>query len=391
MFLKVLALAAALASALLLVACGGDDGAATPTADTTGSADVSSTTDGPQADGAAPLDTAGPADTGPVTPQDVPPPTSTCGEILGCVLASEGCLVKPDCVPGCSSKGSDKAKADFAAVVQCSVQLCGEATTTQAKQDCLLAGCATQIDTCAELDESGLGCSALAACLQQCDTGKCAAGCLGKASKKGLGDLAAMGGCYAKGCAKAGDAKAIAGCMLTTCKAQVAACAPLKDLDCGGLEACAAECPKPADAKSDMCGLICMSVALPEAVSEANGLGACTAKECGVAVSKASCVSDKCGKEQDACFGTDGTSNCMEIHACVKADCQGLGGDEACVQTCFKKGKADAKAAFADYNGCMSNCLERRPECTFPYDQACLNLCNGLDCTKQNQDCFQPK
>lgn len=384
-----------LAAAVTLAAlgCGGNETKAPADAGT--SADTTAATDTADVIDVAVSDVPVVTDLG--TP-DTAPQGKSCAESIPCLAACPVTAKPADdpCVKKCVGAASAAASASLNDFQQCAVQLCADATDTAARNACAWTQCYDKVGSCAGFGAGDLNCTQAAACIGRCTVGDvaCALVCLVAADKPGVTAYKDVTACITAKCGgTTGTARAL--CIQDQCQDAAKACKGIAGgLDCTFTESCLAKCPLPVPGKPNDCQAVCKLLASPVGLAADASYTTCK-EQCEGVLNKFDCVLSKCPNEQTACFTSDGTENCQSIYNCVKNDCQGLGGNEACIAGCVTKGSAKAKDAWVHFEGCLGlrlNSAEaKNAKCSFPYDEAsCLNVIEGF-CGGESSACKKPQ
>lgn len=395
--LSTLFLATAVISAAWLPGCGGEE-TKEPTADSSGDSAAGDASQSDAKDGAAGTDAAISDSTGSDTagtdtanPPDIAAGKG-CADLIPCALACPMGAERVKCLGDCAKAGTAAAQTEFSALGSCAADLCKDATNTVAVNSCIADKCLDKLGKC-----GGWGgkwsCLDTAQCTARCTLGDdgCRANCLANASAEAAPKAAAVVGCAGMKCSGAATAEAFAACVAAQCEAPIGTCKGT-GLTCTDLFGCQAKCPVAAPGKPNACLSWCGQLAGADSIAKHQKLAACK-ESCQGAINKAECIAKDCQPDRIGCFGEGGTAICQAINTCVIDNCQGIGGDPACIASCVAKGKTYDKEAYLTYEGCITQQLEG-PEasklgCSFPYDRnTCIGSLHG--CNNQYQGCFKP-
>ncbi len=378
--------------ALAGTACGTDDkdepteDAATDTGDATDTADTAK-------DVVAPKDTAKPdiaaKDVG--LPKDIAKPKKSCPSALNCLLSCSDAT--GPCADKCQSDLGAGVADKLKAIADCRSTECVDTKGDVAGVTCALDKCLAKFDDCLGLDAGAENCVDTAICVGGCVLGdlNCTINCLvggekGVAAKAGALKICADAKCGGS------DAVAMPACVTDSCADDVKACATGTKYNCAQVSNCVAHCPPSKKIEPNHCGIYCRVYAEESALKILSDYEKCK-DGCNLVSNPVGCVLDKCSKEQNACYTDVGIDNCQDVYECVVKDCQGVGGDPACIAKCTKKGSAAAQDAFLHWEGCVLNNIDRDEAitvgCAFPYDQVtCVNYVSANFCGNQASHCF---
>ncbi len=385
-----------------LAACGA---AAAPDAADTAASDVGASDTGPT-DAVVAIDTQA-ADTGVAPGPDVKPTpevvanTKKCSESMACYLdcpppKSDGGVCTAACYFAASQTGKDSVKA----IGDCMTAKCDDQTDPHARVACGWSKCFDKISACGEYGKGTANCVDTARCAGRCVLGDvaCNTACLQNGAAAEIENYKDLRACFEGKCA-GGKLEEMSPCILANCVTAAQACAN-KDqaVDCIGESACQAKCPAVIPNQPNNCAGWCGVLA-----SEGGGKGyaayqACKTAKCGAVQpsQQFACWKEKCSAEQGACFPATGASSCLDVYTCVKANCQGIGGDAKCIADCYATGTSPAKDAWVAFEGCITVVLETKKAkdfgcVSFPYDEAsCINQIKGF-CDSAVNACFKPQ
>ena len=379
-----------------LVACGGEDekkdtaDTASPTdtvvdggAEDTGAADT----------GSAPKDTgSAPKDTGSTKPDTVAP-AKPCHEALQCIQdcpkSDKDCNV--DCADGVATESATALKD----IETCAVDLCKEVTEgAAAEQNCAFEKCYDKLSSCGDFGAGGAGCPSTVACLAGCTLTdfSCRLECMRGASKDAAVTARDVLVCANSKCANAADQVALGKCLSDNCGAEVKACNGDNAFGCSDIVQYSAKCAPSSSVEPNNCEGIVLGLSDVDGQTAYNDYGTCK-EQCTQAVNVVGCWVEKCAAKATACFPKGGDLDCSNIDKCTLDECDGIGGDPTCIQTCLDKGKAASQDAYLIYEGCMVRNMDTKEaktaKCKFPYDQAtCVPVIKGQFCGSEAQNCF---
>ncbi len=260
---------------------------------------------------------------------------------------------------------------------------------------CAVGKCYAAFDACLAFGSGSNSCVKTAACAGACTYGDlgCAVSCLSGAGKGVTAKAKGLLSCAHGACSdKFSDSVALPGCVSQSCAAEVDACHGGKPMNCLTFSACLAKCPEFKKSSPNSCAGVCGAFSAADSLEVRKKYETCK-EQCTLVTNKVGCVIAKCGAEQTACYTDAGPKNCQEVYDCVVKDCQGIGGDPACIFKCVKQGKPEAQDAFLEYEGCVLLNLDRDEaktyKCKFPYDLAtCINQIAGQFCGHKSSSCF---
>jgi len=380
--------------ALLGTACGTDDEKEEPTQDAGVDApDGGDVAADMVADSGTSKDTAkpdtGPKDTGP--PKDTAKPKTTCNATLKCLL---GCgEFTGTCADNCNANVATGGGEKIKEITDCRANKCDKVKGEVAGVTCAIDKCLDKFSACIDLDTGSDNCLDIALCVGGCVLGDlgCTINCLVTGKNGSAAKASAMKIC-ADGKCDGNDAVGMPGCVTDNCGESVKACASGTSFDCSQLANCVAHCPPSKKIEPNHCSIYCRGFAQEKALQALIEYETCKVG-CNLVTNPVGCVIAKCSKEQNACYTDVGMTNCQKVYDCVVKDCQGVGGDSACIAKCAKQGNASAQDAFNNWEGCVLNNIDRDESilvgCEFPYDQiTCVNYVSANFCGNQAAHCF---
>ncbi len=380
--------------ALLGSACGTEEKKDDTTKDSgSGGTDATDAGADTVADTAAPKD-AGKPDTGPKDagkPKDTAKPKKGCSAALNCLLSCSSAT--GTCANKCQENLADGVADTLKAIVDCRAKECADAKGDVAGVSCAIDKCLDKYDACLTFGSGASNCLDTSICAAGCVLGDldCTIDCLGQGDKDIAAKAASLKVCADDKCAS-GEAVAMPGCVTDSCADDVKACADGTNFDCAQLSSCVAKCPPNKKIEPNHCSTYCRVYSQEKALDILDKYDACK-EACNLVTNPVGCVLDKCSKEQNACYIDVGSENCQTVYDCVVKDCQGIGGDTACITKCIKKGSASAQDAFLHWEGCVLLNLNRDEAqtvgCAFPYDQqTCINYISNHFCGNKASHCF---
>lgn len=313
---------------------------------------------------------------------------ATAAETVTCLVACAG--KDAACRAACVA-ASD---ADATALGACLTDLCADATTTAGAAGCAWAKCAEKLGAFAGAGAGTLACTFSAECAARCTLGDyaCEFKCLASAAPPAVTAYGELRACVATACAGI-SAAALPSCVAAKCAAAGKTCRGTNPLSCLDLESCAALCPTSQATAPNWCLGACEVLGGAAELAAEATYATCKGK-CSAAIDKADCKKKECSAAQSGCYVEAGTANCTETYTCIKANCDGIGGDPACIDGCVKKGQAWAQDAWVVWDGCIERQLATKQgeqwKCEFPYDQnTCID--NLIGCDVEKQACFIPQ
>ena len=171
-------------------------------------------------------------------------------------------------------------------------------------------------------------------------------------------------------------------------------------LTCAEIDTCAASC------SDQTCFNSCLGQGSADGQAKMQALEQCDSQavqgscktQCAAPDSQTcfTCVDQACAAQLQACFGTTtppttttppataGTLTCSQI-----ADCYDACTNEACYDTCFYQGSADAQAKMDAVESCWAQAATGscKSQCTNPQSQTCWD-CEDQACAAQETACW---